>query len=194
MSDNNIIYYFGFGTNKDRDMMEHMVGRKGLIGEPGKLIGFEVCIQRSDQFRTEIPENTPFKASPKDLIIKSWGSYFEMYVSRPNPDAVAYGTIWQLTLEEIEYVREWELVDYGAQEDAWGKATNEKGESFQVLTQSFMKPPIDIDRVVTGDDYEPYIWHKKAMLEHADRILVQYERLKSQGLIPKFTLKRPKNG
>lgn len=191
MQNDNIIYYFGFGTNKDRDMMEHMVGRKGLIGEPGKLIGYDVCIQRADQFRTEIPENTPFKASPKDLIIKSWGQDFEMFVSKPNPDGVAYGTIWQLTLEELEFVREWEMVDYGAQEDAWGTAINEKGESFQVITQSFMKPPIEIDRVVTGEDYEPYIWPKKAMLRHADRILEQYKRLKSQGLMPAFTLNRP---
>ena len=107
MSDEDIVYYFGFGTNRDRDMMEHMVGRKGLTGEPGKLIGYEVCIQRADQFRTEIPENTPFYASPKDLIIKSWGSYFEMYVSRPNPGAFDVGTKWQLTLPILEFVREW---------------------------------------------------------------------------------------
>ncbi|MFA6253042.1 MAG: hypothetical protein WCV69_02125 [Patescibacteria group bacterium] len=184
-----IIYYFGFGTNKDRDMMEHMVGRRGLIGEPGQLPGYEVCIQRTDQFRTEIPKNSPLPVAPKDLILKSWGPNFEMFVSRPNPEAVAYGTIWQLTPEELEYVREWEIVDYGAQEDAFGTAINEKGEKFKVITQSFMKPPAEIDRVVHGPDYDPYIWDKQAMLDRADEIREQYSGLKKKGLIKPTKIK-----
>lgn len=175
-----MINYFGFGTNKDLDMMAHMIGRDNIKGEPGKLIGFEVCIQRTDQFRTEIPKTSPINVSPKDLILNSWGPNFEMYVSRPNPDAVAYGTIWEITEDELELVREWEIVDYGAQEDAWGIAINSKGEPVQVITQSFMHPPAEIDRVVTGPDYEPYIWPKDAMLKRADELRLQYLRLKEE--------------
>ncbi len=172
-----IVYYFGFGTNKDLAMMEAIVGRENIEGEPGKLIGYEICIQRADQFRTDVPETSPVTATPKDLIIKTWGPKFEMFVSRPNPGAVAYGTIWKITPLELEYVREWELVDYGAQEDAWGTAVSDSGNKFEVITQSFMKSPIDIDRIVTGKNYKPYIWDKAAMLKRANILRRQYIRL-----------------
>lgn len=183
MENKKIVYYFGFGTNKDLDMMAHMIGRNDIKGEAGRLIGFDVCIQRADQFRTEIPETSPLPVAPKDLILNSWGPNFEMYVSRPNPEGVAYGTIWEITPEELELVREWELVDYGAQEDAWGIAFNSKGEVFQVITQSFMHPPADIDRVVEDSDYEAYIWSKEAMLKRADELRLQYLKLKAEGKI-----------
>jgi hypothetical protein len=175
-----MISYFGFGTNKDLDMMAHMIGRENIKGEAGKLIGYEICIQKADQFRTEIPPTSPIPVSPKDLILKSWGPEFEMFVSRPNPEGIAYGTIWEITSEELELVREWELVEYGAQEDAWGIAINAEGEPVQVITQSFMKPPIDIDRVITGEDYNPYIWPKEAMLKRADELRLQYLKFKEE--------------
>jgi hypothetical protein len=168
------ILYFGFGTNKDLEMMEHMIGRKKIKGIPGILVGYEVCIQRADQFRKDIPPTTPYPVSPKDLILKSWGPNFEMYVSRPNPTGLAYGTIWEITPEELKLVREWELVDYGAQEDAWGIAVDSTGKLCKIITQSFMKPPIDIDRVIEGKDYPAYIAPKEAMLKRADEIREQY--------------------
>ena len=115
-SQNSIIKYFGCGTNRDLDMMAHMIGRKDIHGEPGKLFGYDLCVQRTMQFRDERPENSPIDISPRALILKVWGPDFEMYVSRPNPDGVISGIIWDITQEELELVREWELVDYGAQE------------------------------------------------------------------------------
>ena len=54
-----------------------------------------------------------------------------------------------------------------------------------------MKPPIDIDSVVKGDDYEPYIWYRDAMLAHADRIREQYLGFKKQGLVRPFQFIKP---
>lgn len=176
---NATVNYFGFGTNRDLDMMAHMIGREEIEGEPGRLMGYEVCIQRADQFRTEIADTSPIPVSPKDIILRSWGPKFEMYVSRPNPDGIAYGTIWKITPEELELVREWELVDYGAQEDAKGMAINSQGQMIEVITQSFLKPA-EIDRVVTGDDYDPYIWSKEAMLKRADELRLQYLKFKAE--------------
>lgn len=165
------IKYFGFGTNRDIDMMAHIVGRKNISGEPGKLIGYELCILKGKQFRDIIPKTSPLNISPRTLIVNSWGPDFKMYVSRPNPDGVIYGTIWDITPEEFELVREWELVDYGAQEDARGMAINSRGEIIEVITQSFLNSPIpEIDKVVVGDDYNPYIASKEAMLKKADEV------------------------
>lgn len=179
---NKIVHYFGFGTNKDLAMMEHMIGRKKIKGTPGVLIGYELCIQRTDQFREEIPPTTPYAVPAKKLILNTWGPKFEMYVSRPNPTGLTYGTVWEITSEELAFVREWELVDYGCQEDAWGFALV-KGKLQKVITQSFMKPPIDIDRVVTGKNYPAYIWSKKAMLKRADEIHEMYLQYLKNGKV-----------
>ena len=174
-----VIKYFGYGTNRDLAMMEHIIGRKDILGEPAKLPGYDVCIQKADQFRTKIPKNSPVpKYSPRDLIMKGWGPKFEMYVSRPNSKGIAYGTIWYITSFELELVREWEIVDYGCQEDAYGIAITKKGEKIPVITQSFLRPKTTpIDRVVKGDNYEPYIWPKKAMLKRADDIRENYLKI-----------------
>jgi len=174
-----LIAYFGFGTNRDLEMMEHMVGRQDIKGEHGKLPGYEITIQRADQFRNEIIPTSPNqKFSPKDLIMNGWGPKFEMFTSRPNPNGMIYGTIWYITPAELELVREWEIVDFGCQEDAYGIAITDDGRRVKVITQSFLKPA-EIDRVITGDDYEPYIWDKKAMLKRADDIRNDYLKMKS---------------
>lgn len=162
------IKYFGFGTNKDLDMMVHMVGRDDLKGVPGKLLGYEVCIQKASQMRPEIPEESPLKISPRDLISRSWYPDFPMYVSRPNPKAVAYGTIWDLTPEELELVKEWECVEYGVQEEINAVAVDEQENAVGVETQALTKPTDVIEQVVTGKDYDPYIVSKEAMLKKAD--------------------------
>ena len=75
------IKYFGFGTNKDLDMMIHMVGNPNLKGEHGKLIGYELCIQNINQIRDGIIP--PFKKSPREIIKNGFGNSFKLYVIRP---------------------------------------------------------------------------------------------------------------
>ncbi|OGK43666.1 hypothetical protein A2957_02860 [Candidatus Roizmanbacteria bacterium RIFCSPLOWO2_01_FULL_38_11] len=176
------VKYFGFGTNKDLDMMVHMVGRSDLVGEPGRLIGFDVCIQKSREMREEIPETSPLKIPPKDLIIQNWGPDFDMFVSRPNPNGIAYGTIWDLTQDEIDLVKEWEAVDYGVQDEVWAIAIDSKGHFVQVETQTLLKPTDKIDRIITGEDYDPYIAPKKSMLDLADDIRIRYLERKKKGI------------
>jgi hypothetical protein len=45
-----------------------------------------------------------------------------------------------------------------------------------------MKPPIDIDRVIEGDDYPAYIAPKEAMLKRADEIREQYLQFKKSNI------------
>lgn len=178
------IYYFGFGTNKDKDMMAYMVGNKNLEGEHGRLIGFELCIQKPYQFRTEIPITSPLyqdQISPRDIITDAWGPDFEMFVSRKNSTGVIFGTIWKLTPEEFELVSEWEMVPYGCQENVKGIAVTDDGKLIEVWTQSFANPPeAEVERIITGNDYEPYIADKKEMLEVAEKCRLEYLKNKSQ--------------
>lgn len=177
---NSIIKYFGFGTNCDIEMMAHMIGRDNIRGESGKLIGYELGTLKAKRFNDNVPKNSPVDISARAILVKGWGPDFDMYVSRPNPNGVIYGTIWDITPDELALVREWELVDHGAQEDTWGEAVNIKGVKFKVITQSFMKPPAEMDKVITEPDYEPYIALKEAMLKRSDESRLMYLELKNK--------------
>jgi hypothetical protein len=180
-SNEKIIKYFGFGTNRDLEMMIHMIGREEISGEPGKLFGYELCIQKGEQFRDVIPKSSPLTISPRAFILKTMGPGFKMYVSRPNPNGIIYGTIWDITPEEFEFVREWEMVEYGVQEDTKGIALNLQGEFIGIITQSFLNPPIpEIDQVIIDPNYEPYIASKETMLKEADLTRIDYLRLKNK--------------
>lgn len=169
-----VIKYFGFGTNKDRDMMEHMIGRKDILGETAKLPGYEVCTQLAKHFNTEIPQDSPIDRSAYHILVGSWGEEFEMYASIPKEDAIAYGTIWYITPLELELVREWEMVDYGAQEDAYGIAITKSGDKIPVITQSFIKQSYTIHKTIEGPDYAAYVHDRAAMLKTADEVRLDY--------------------
>lgn len=169
-----IVKYFGYGSNKDLEMMVHMVGRQDLKGEPGKLLGYELCIQKLENIRDIIPENSPVSVSPREIIRQNFGDVFELFIARPKADGVVYGTIWDLTPEEIELVKEWEMVELGMQEEINAMAINNNGDIIAVETQAVMDPPAQIDRVVTEKDYPSYIAPKDKMLKIADETRKEY--------------------
>ncbi|MBI4276645.1 gamma-glutamylcyclotransferase [Candidatus Uhrbacteria bacterium] len=176
------VRYFGFGTNRDHDMMAHMIGRAPIHGEYGTLFGFELCVLRGRQFRDIVPKASPLTMSPRAIIVGTWGPDFLMYVSRPNPTGSIAGMIWDMTPEEFQFVREWEMVEYGAQEDAQGIAMTAGGAIVNVITQSFLTPPIpEIERVIGEDDYEPYIAPKDEMLKRADEVRMVYMKVQKSG-------------
>lgn len=163
-----IIKYFGYGSNADKDMMVHMVGREDLKGEPGRLIGYQLCIQSLDQIRDIIPPTSPLKKSPQQVIRGTFGDKFDLYVAVAKPDAVAYGTIWDLTPEEIDLVKDWEMVDGGMQEEVQAMAMDSKGELIQVETQAVIDPPGEFYAIIEDNDYPRYIADREKMLKTAD--------------------------
>lgn len=172
-----IVKYFGYGSNSDKDMMAHMVGRKDIKGEPGKLIGYQLCVQSLDQIRGIILPNSPLKVSPQQLIRQNYGDTFDLFIAVPKPDAVAYGTIWDLTPEEIDLVKEWELVEYGMQEEVQAMAMNSDGQLIQVEAQAVVDPPAKFYVVIEGNDYPRYIVDKEKMLSEADKCRINYQKM-----------------
>jgi hypothetical protein len=172
-----IVKYFGYGSNADKDMMAHMVGREDLKGEPGRLVGYQLCVQSLDQIRDIVPPSSPIKESPQQLVRRSFGEKFDLFITVAKPDAVAYGTIWDLTPEEIDLVKEWELVDYGMQEEIQAMAMNSNGELIQVETQAVVDPPADYYVVIEGNDYPRYIADKEKMLKAADKVRQECQKM-----------------
>lgn len=172
-----IIKYFGYGSNADKDMMIHMVGREDIKGELGRLIGYQLCVQSLDQIRDIVTPTSPIKDSPRKVIQKIFGDKFDLFITIAKPDAVAYGTIWELSPEEIDLVKNWELVDCGMQEEIKAMAMNENGELVQVETQAVIDPPADYYKVIEGDDYPRYIADKEKMLKTADQVRLDYQKM-----------------
>ncbi|MDZ4385529.1 MAG: hypothetical protein U0944_03890 [Candidatus Moranbacteria bacterium] len=162
-----ILNYFGYGTNRDLEMMAAMIGRRDIEGKKGRLLSFELCIQKASDIADKILETAPTKTSPREIVTSTFDENFELYIIRPKENAITYGTIWKLTKEEYGLVRDWELLDFGMQEDIKAVAMDEDGKVINVITHGSMSPNMPASRVIEGPDYEDYIVPKEAILKVA---------------------------
>ena len=177
------ILYFGYGANSQREMMEAITGNKNLVGQPGILKGFKLCIQKMDQVPDLVFSNSPVPLSPKQILKESWGDDFETYIIKPGEesDGIA-GTIWELSSLERELVRDWELVDFGWYKDLKGQAVTVDGKIVDIQTEG-LREGQGIDREVNGKDYPPFLNKledfqrvaEKAREEYFERIKIEQE-------------------
>lgn len=170
----NKVLYFGYGANSQREMMEAITGNENLVGQPGILRGFKLCIQKMSQVPDSVFPNSPIAVSPKQILRESWPDSFETYIIKPGEetDEVA-GTVWELTPLERELVRDWELVDFGWYKDIKGKALTTDGK--------------EVDREINGKDYEPFLNRVEDFRRVAKKAREEYlERIKTQeGVLPR---------
>lgn len=142
------ILYFGCGANRDVRMIAAILGKPAskLKGTPAVLQDYELAVQRLDQ--------VPIHA--RERLQTSWDKNFESYVIRPRPTGQVKGTIWELTKEERDRIRHWELIDFGWYEDCTAVAIIESGESIEVMSER-LGPGQSIDRTVNGLDYPTWL-------------------------------------
>lgn len=165
-----MIAYFGYGTNRDQDMMMAMIGRNDIKGERGVLKGYELVIQNLEDISDKIVEGAPFHSSPQEIMKSALGESAKLYIIRPNPSAETYGTIWQITEDEYEMVRDWELIDFGMQEDLELKVENMSGMDIQTKTHGSSNPALQASQIIVGADYEDYIVPKEVIIKTAKRV------------------------
>jgi len=80
--------------------------------------------------------------------MKNFGETYELYTIRANPNKTVPGKIWYISPEEFEYLREWEMIDYGMSEDIVAKAMTEEGDLITVKTYGLVKEPRKITKVI----------------------------------------------
>lgn len=153
------ILYFGYGANRTVKMMEAITGNPNLIGKPASLRGFKLYVQRLDQIPDTISPTAPVPISPKSAILRfDWDETFESYTIKPGSknDEVS-GTVWALTSQERELVRDWELIDFGWYKDKKDLiAIAADGQKIVVETE-ILRDGQEVDREVDGKDYEPFL-------------------------------------
>ena len=173
------VNYFGYGSNRDLAMMAAMVGRKKISGVPAKMLGHILCIQSSKDISGKVLKTAPFPSSPRAIVTKCFDKNFELYITKPKAHAVTYGTLWKLTPQEVELVRDWELLDFGMQEDMKVMVVDNKGKMMHAYTHGSLSSRLPINRIVEGDDYEDYLVPKKKILNVAVKSRQEYfDRLK----------------
>lgn len=176
-----MLAYFGYGTNRDHDMMAAMIGRENLEGEEAVLPGYELVIQNLENISDTVLPTAPVPKSAREILGSALGKEARLYIIRSNPDAETYGTIWQLSELEYEMVRDWELLDFGMQEDLQAQARTKSGRTLQIQTHGSRDPNLPASVVIYGSDYEDYIVKKNLILETARRVNKEFrERIESQ--------------
>lgn len=165
-----MISYFGYGTNRDHDMMAAMVGRDKLSGVKGIIFDYELVVQDLEHISDKVLSTAPVPRSPREIMKTALGDNAKLYIIRPKPGAITYGMIWQLTPEEYEMVKDWELIDFGMQEDINVSAQTENGEKITVRTHGLNDPDLPMSTAIEGKNYQDYVVPKEKILETARQV------------------------
>lgn len=129
-------------------MISAILGKpaSNLMGTPAVLQDYELAVQRLDQVPSPAQER----------LQRSWDKNFESYVIRPRLGGQVLGTIWELTTEERDRIRHWELIDFGWYEDCKAKAITTSGKKITVISER-LGPGQSIDRTVDGLNYPTWL-------------------------------------
>ncbi|HBR80942.1 MAG: hypothetical protein UX09_C0057G0005 [Candidatus Uhrbacteria bacterium GW2011_GWE2_45_35] len=148
--------YFGFGANRDPEMITAITGKKPIFGFPAILKNFELVYQSMNQ----IP-----KVAQK-ILKQNWANDFVSYAIKPNQNQEVCGTIWFLTNKQRAAISLWEL------NGLWSYKTTSMAE----INFFKIKIPVKVETEiihsqehlpVSGKNYKTFIVPKNKILETA---------------------------
>lgn len=179
---NKSVKYFAYGANRDVRMMSAILGEpvKNIKGEPAILQGYDLGIQKLQDLPDTISSHAPFAKSPRKIVARNWPDNFESYVIVSNPDGKVAGTIWYLTPEQRERVRDWELLDFGWYHDIAAIAYNSNGQQIEVVGEAVDPNNQSIDRIVDGLEYQTWLQDPKEFERVAAIVRREYDERQEQ--------------
>ena len=98
---NNIRYYFGYGADREPEMIKAIIGHNAIDMGEATISGYGLYIQKL----ADIP------LPARTILQKSWGNSFISYVIKPLKGSKVYGRLFSINSVEIKQVDIWELVD-----------------------------------------------------------------------------------
>ncbi len=171
---NDIINFFSYVQGDTSKLMAAIFGRKNISHEKAILLGYEMCIQTAKDVTDQVLPTCPFSASPREILIKHRGPDFELYTIRPNQQNKLPGTIWYVSAQEYEYLRNYELIDCGLSEDIIANAITDNGDTITVNTYGLKSNADNFTMVVDINYRRPEIPNeekiKKAIRERMNYI------------------------
>lgn len=162
----NKILYFGYGANRDLEVMRITTGNKQLTGTPAVLKGYSLCVQRLDQIPNTVLDTAPVPISPRALLKETWPDDFESYTIKPDPEGEVSGMIWELTPEEMDFLMDLEMYDFGWFKGISAEAALKDGTKVIIQTEG-LREGQEIDRVVDGLNYETWVHDRELHIKSA---------------------------
>lgn len=158
--------YFGYGLESVPEVMDAIVGRSVTAEVGVTAVKQQLCIQEIDQV-PDVPTEAFGGKSPQAIIAETWKRHtdvpFSSYALREteNRGDVVSGTLYELDVEDMLRLNDWDLatppVDHKTF-PGWRylnrQAELADGRQAQTLT---IYPEQEVDRVVPGTDYEPFL-------------------------------------
>lgn len=150
------VLYFGYGANRDQKMMEWITGTKELKGTPAVLKGYKLVVQRLDQIPDLALSAAPAPFSAREMVVMNWPEDFTSYTIKEDPEGEVHGTLWELSPQDRDLVRDWELIDFGWYKDLKVTVKTEDGRELEVQTEGIGDGQ-EYDREVDGSNYETWL-------------------------------------
>jgi hypothetical protein len=152
MSNEEPIYYFGYGVMSSPELIEALLGRVPPY-ESAVLPNHKLCIHTWE----EVP--TPVKA----ILLESWGKIDEFlsYAIRAKRGSTVSGVLWQLTAADFKTIALWN-VHHEWYEPFKALVRSASGENVLALTETI--PDANPERCVDGMSYPIFLNQKKKML------------------------------
>lgn len=148
------IKYFGYGANRDPEMMAAIIGRRprGILGT---LPNYELRIQTWP----EIPQRV------RKLLV-NWDERFRTYCIKPKKEAGVAGVMWHITRKERKLIDHWEI------NGLWYESANvvvlqADGKAIRAETEVMGRLPARLR--TDGLKYRTFLNPKNKMLEAARR-------------------------
>lgn len=152
------VLYFGYGANRNPDMMKAIIGRRPK-GTAVFLRGFELCVQNWN----EIPAHIRKRLSP------AWSDSFKTYFIRPNYKykSKVKGIIWDITRKERHLIDNWEYTG-----DWYKVFIMELKDTEQLEIQVI--PETNMGTAINGCIYKSFLNPPAKMFRVADRVRRNY--------------------
>jgi hypothetical protein len=100
----NLIPYFGYGANRDPEMMEAIIGRVP-DGEFSLVSSYDLAIQLPHEIPDHVRSILAIHRTPEEV------ASFSTYVMRSKTKSLVNGMLWYVSAGERELIDNWELND-----------------------------------------------------------------------------------
>lgn len=100
------VCYFGYGPNRDPEMIRAIIGRRPRVIGPAVLLDHRLGIQKL----TDVPITG---LNPRRTLLHAWGSNFRSYVAQPHAGSEIKGTLFKISLHDRHRIDTWELIPDG---------------------------------------------------------------------------------
>ena len=161
------VYFFGYGADREVDMIRAITGRKPKVVGAAILKGYELYVQPLEC----ITNSKKNDLRPRELLRRTWGNEFTSYVIVPNSNESVCGTLFRISLHDRHLIDNWELVSLGWYDKLFTEVERDNGKKYRCETQ-VLAPGQQPGRRVDGIDYRPWLVPKERLMEIASNVRV----------------------